>query len=243
MPRSPPYPRAPGAVPPLNDEVLIGVAMIASLVIALSLHEWAHALVATWRGDTTAKDLGRLTINPVKHVHPVMTLALPAFLWFVLPRIAGTPPMIFGGAKPVPVVDANLKKPARDMMLVAIAGPLTNLVLAVVGLVALQAIDSRGELDQDDLVVRMLVQFVYFNVLLTVFNLVPIPPLDGSRVASYLLPPLRPLFRALQFWGLFLVFAFVFLVPGAQEWLFDRMGDLYAALARWVRTTFEALGG
>ena len=77
-------------------------------------------------------------------------------------------------------------------------------------------------------------EFVKFNVLLTAFNLVPIPPLDGSRVASYLLPPLRPVFRALEFWGLFLVFAAVFLIPGFQEWLFDRMGDLYAALAKGV---------
>lgn len=218
----------------MYDEIMIGIAMIVSLAIALSLHEWAHALVATWRGDTTARDEGRLTINPLAHIHPVMTIALPALLWFVLPRILGTPPMIFGGAKPVPVVESNLKSPARDMMLVAIAGPISNLVLAVLGLGALRVMELNGVVLNDALVARMVMEFVQFNVLLTAFNLVPIPPLDGSRVASYLLPPLRPVFRGLEFWGLFLVFAAVFLIPGFQEWLFDRMGDLYAALAKGV---------
>ena len=162
--------------------------MIVSLAIALSLHEWAHALVATWRGDTTARDEGRLTINPLAHIHPVMTIALPALLWFVLPRILGTPPMIFGGAKPVPVVESNLKSPSRDMMLVAIAGLISNLVLAVLGLGALRVMELNGLVLEDALVARMVMEFVQFNVLLTAFNLVPIPPLDGSRVASYLLP-------------------------------------------------------
>lgn len=221
--------------------------MIASLVVALSLHEWAHALVATWRGDTTAKDLGRLTVNPVKHIHPVMTIALPVLLWFVLPRLLGTPPLIFGGAKPVPVVEANLRKPARDMMLVAIAGPLVNFLLAILGVLALKVMDLnglviKGEVAAQPLSVQMVIQFAYFNVLLTVFNLLPIPPLDGSRVASFLLPPLRPVFRLLEFWGLFLVFGAVFLVPGLQKWLFERMGDLYAAMRGWVQWAVELAG-
>lgn len=232
----------------MSDQVLIGIAMIVSLAIALSIHEWAHAVVATWRGDNTARDEGRLTINPIAHIHPVMTIALPAFLWFVLPAIAGTPPMIFGGAKPVPVVESNLKSPARDMMLVAAAGPLTNFVLALLGLVAFKVMDLNGmvlrgnEALNQPVLVEMVIQFAYFNVLLTVFNLVPIPPLDGSRIASYLLPPLRPVFRLLEFWGLFLVFGAVFLVPGFQEWLFARMGDLYAEMRGWIQWVFNLVG-
>ncbi|MEC7233229.1 MAG: site-2 protease family protein [Planctomycetota bacterium] len=232
----------------VNDEIMIGIAMIVSLAIALSLHEWAHALVATWRGDTTARDEGRLTINPLAHIHPIMTIALPALLWFVLPMVLGTPPMIFGGAKPVPVVESNLKSPARDMMLVAIAGPISNLVLAVVGLGALRVMELNGlvlentVITKQPLATQMVMEFVTFNVLLTAFNLLPIPPLDGSRVASYVLPPLRPVFRALEFWGLFLVFAAVFLIPGFQEGLFLRMGDLYAALEQGVQWVSDRAG-
>ncbi len=219
----------------LSQDTWVGIGGIGSLILALTLHEYAHARVATWRGDTTAKDLGRLTINPIKHIHPVMTVLLPAFMWFVLPMM-GIPRLLFGGAKPVPVVDQNLKSPARDMVLVAMAGPAMNFMLALGSLAAIEALRKHaGFHTTEDLSMLILMESVKFNILLTVFNLLPIPPLDGSRLLSYLLPPLRPLFRYFEVVGILLVLAFVFWVPGAQEKLMEGMSFLYKWMAGVVK--------
>ena len=226
----------------LSQNTWVGIGGIGSLILALTLHEWAHARVATWRGDTTAKDLGRLTINPIKHIHPVMTIMLPAFLWFVLP-LMGLPGLLFGGAKPVPVVDQNLKSPARDMVFVAMAGPAMNFALALGSLATIEGLRRyAGFHTTEDLSMLILMRAVEFNILLTVFNLVPIPPLDGSRVLSYLLPPLRGLFRAFEMIGILLVLGFVFLVPGAYEKLTKGMSFIYIWMAGVVKQGFDLVG-
>ncbi len=141
------WPRAPNPTPPATNPrrrrpsrpipedtrwpsqgTLIGVAVLAILVVSLGLHEMAHAAAAYWRGDDTAKKLGRMTPNPIKHIDPIMTVALPAFLWFVLPALTGAPRMIFGGAKPVPVVPSRLPSRHLALAIVARAGPLVNVL-------------------------------------------------------------------------------------------------------------------
>jgi Zn-dependent protease len=226
-----------------SQDTLIGIAVIAILIISLGLHEMAHAAVANWRGDDTAKKLGRLTPNPIKHIDPVMTVALPLFLWFVLPALTGAPRMIFGGAKPVPVQTDRLYSRHRDMALVAIAGPLMNFALAFIGLMIFQGMRKWGSLEPTDMLGVILYQSAIYNILLGIFNLLPIPPLDGSRVVSYLLPEsLRRSYNALERMGLLLVIAFVFLVPGTQDWLFASIREVYDVMAAAIDGIY-GLGG
>lgn len=209
------------------EKIVMGVLLVVAIILALTLHEWAHAAVATLRGDKTSKNLGRLTLNPIPHIDPFMTVLLPAFLWFVVPLLGG-PQWMFGGAKPVPVQQSNLKRPQIDMMFVAAAGPAMNLVLAFGALFLFVATGPHGEMGFWR---TFLLRFAEFNVLLTVFNLMPIPPLDGSRIVAGLVPPLRPIFDKLEVIGLLLVLGVVFLVPSVGIWLKGIMADLYA----WVR--------
>jgi len=209
--------------------------LITILVLSLGLHEYAHALVAYLCGDDTAKRLGRMTPNPVPHIDPFLTILLPAFLYF-----ANTG-FLFGGAKPVPVVPMRLRSPLRDMMLVAIAGPATNLVLAFVFMLFWKASITFGGYDTRELLPMVFGKAVLFNLLLTVFNMLPIPPLDGSRVMAYLLPKsLREPYVALERFGLLLVIGVIYFVPGVQpslidaiNWLFDRVFELTGG--RWER--------
>lgn len=226
-----------------SQDTLIGIAVIAILIFSLGLHEMAHAAVANWRGDDTAKKLGRITVNPIKHIDPILTVALPLFLWFVLPALTGAPRMIFGGAKPVPVVPSKLHHRHRDMALVAIAGPIMNFALAFVCLLIHEGLRTWGGVHSKDAISSILRQGAFYNVLLGAFNLLPIPPLDGSRVVAYLLPePFKPFYIGLERMGLLLVIAFVFLVPGTQDWLFARIYELYDVIAAAVDGVFS-LGG
>jgi Zn-dependent protease len=202
---------------PLGDRDPVElVLMIVLLVISLGIHEAAHGWVALQCGDTTARDLGRITLNPIPHIDLVWTILIPAFAYY---RTG----FIFGGAKPVPVSFHRLRHPWRDMSLVALAGPFSNLVLAVIALFGFHFFVTTGyyhgaaRIEHDrafDLLPKILAQAAGFNVLLFVFNLVPIPPLDGSRVMAWLLPEgLRPAYQALERVGLILVFGLVFLSP------------------------------
>ena len=203
------------------DAKVIEIALIvAFLVISLGIHEAAHGWVALQCGDTTARDLGRITLNPIPHIDPFMTVILP----LVMAMSHGP---IFGGAKPVPVSYHRLRHPLRDMMLVALAGPASNFLLAILFTVALKAAVANGY-TSDQLMIKVLKGSVGFNLLLTVFNLVPIPPLDGSRVMAWLLPAgLRPSYVSLERFGLILVFALVFLVPGFQAMLGQGMDRMF----------------
>ena len=200
-----------------------GIAfVIAFLVISLGLHEAAHAWVALKCGDPTARDLGRITVNPIVHIDPVMTILLPIMLY-----IGTNGQFIFGGAKPVPVAYHRLRKPLRDMMLVALAGPITNILLAIVFLLAWKAAVYSGYRDSGQLLPLVLIQSMQFNVLLAVFNMIPIPPLDGSRVMRWLLPEsLRQPFDGLERFGMLIIIALLYVVPGFRGFLSGGMGTV-----------------
>ena len=160
------------------DALLYGISIGAIPVLfAITLHEVAHGWAARQRGDRTAEMLGRLSLNPVKHIDPVGTIVVPLALWL----FSG---FVFGWAKPVPIGVRNLNNPKRDMIFVAFAGPLANFAMATFWAVLLKVavVGTGAPGPAEEWLIRMAEIGIFFNVLLGVFNLVPIPPLDGSRM-------------------------------------------------------------
>ncbi|HEX6073370.1 MAG TPA: site-2 protease family protein [Sphingomicrobium sp.] len=158
---------------------------LVPLVIAIVFHEVAHGLVARRLGDPTAEERGRLTLNPIKHIDPFGTVILPLIL-----AISHAP--VFGWAKPVPVNYRRLRKPRRDMVLVALAGPGMNFLLALIGTALLAATVSLSGGARDGaaaMVAANALNFLLINIFLAVFNLLPVPPFDGGHVVEGLLPP------------------------------------------------------
>ena len=153
------------------------------MLLAVILHEISHGLVAGWLGDPTAKKAGRLSLNPLRHIDPMMTIILPGIL------IASGSPFVFGGAKPVPVNASRFENPRRDMCWVALAGPVCNFLLALIsyGLLQILALMPTGGLPMM-IIGQLLAYSLLINVVLGTFNLIPIPPLDGGRIAVGLLP-------------------------------------------------------
>jgi Zn-dependent protease len=157
------------------------VPAFAIVLLSLTVHEWAHAWTADRLGDPTARMLGRVSFNPIVHIDLLGTVILPLLAVF-----SGFP--ILGWAKPVPVNISRLRHPKRDFMIVAAAGPASNLVMAAIAAAAFHAMTSSpGEVGQGVLP-RLLLAAVSINVLLAVFNMLPIPPLDGGNVLAGLLP-------------------------------------------------------
>jgi len=169
--------------------VIARVAIVAvPLLVAVVLHEVAHGVVAYRCGDPTAARAGRLTLNPLPHVDPIGTVLVPGLL-LVTSLAFGSRPMFFGWAKPVPIDPRWFRRPRLDGLLVALAGPGTNLVLAVASAGALGWLVGRAEPGAGQGVLAALVaQSLVINCVLAVFNLLPVPPLDGGRVLAALLP-------------------------------------------------------
>ncbi len=195
-----------------GNSILTLVIILVVILVSMVLHELAHGLVAYWLGDNTAKDDGRLTLNLLKHLDPVMSFLIPIMMF-----MSGGP--IFGGAKPVPVNTSKLKHGPWGMALVAIAGPLTNFILAFVGFLvgtwtgALQVMDG-GLYYTAGLWGMIVAEFVLVNLGFGVFNLIPIPPLDGSRVLYAIAPDaVRNVMDGMERWGIIVVMLVVIVFP------------------------------
>lgn len=157
----------------LSNPIFI-IPIIASILIAFTVHEFAHAYAAELLGDHTAKSLGRLTLNPIAHIHA---------LGFILLLVAG-----FGWGKPVPFNPRNLKNPKWGSALIGLAGPLSNLLLAVLTIIIMMLLAGKGLLLANSLLTVFLTFLVQFNIILMVFNLIPLPPLDGSKILFAIIP-------------------------------------------------------
>ena len=177
----------------------------AVLIFSLTVHEAAHAWSASRLGDDTARRLGRVSLNPMVHVDPIGTLLLP------LVAIIGNLPII-GWAKPTPVNPRNLRHPRRDNVLVTAAGPASNLMIAVVAAMALRLIPAADPsvegMDVSSPLILLAIQLVDINLLLALFNMIPVPPLDGGRVMAGLLPPALAIrYNQLGRYGFIIIYA------------------------------------
>jgi Zn-dependent protease len=193
------------------------LAAILASVLAITLHEAAHGYAALALGDDTAKRMGRLSLNPLRHVDQVGTILLPGFLLVTQLLTVGRVEFMFGWAKPVPVDVMALRSPRRGMMLVAAAGPAMNFLLAWIAGLLVHPVEMWGSLLSPDSVgvaYRFLGLCILANLVLGLFNLLPIPPLDGGRIMAGLLPRALALpYMRLERWGILIVLFAVFLLP------------------------------
>lgn len=230
----------------MNDTLYQAAALILPLVFAIVFHEVAHGYVARLLGDPTAGLMGRLSLNPLRHVDPFGTVVLPGIL-----ALAHLP--VFGWAKPVPVVAQRLGNPRRDMMLVGAAGPGSNLVLAAVGAVVLGLLAREVDLAHAKpgvaaFVALNLANFIMINVFLALFNLLPIPPFDGSHIVEGLLPQrAAAAYASVRRVGFLLALVLLIvlptIIPGFNlvgrligppvDWLVGHYFALADAVARW----------
>ena len=197
------------------------------LLFSLTIHEMAHAVTADWYGDPTARRLGRISLNPLVHLDPVGSVVLPLMAFY----FGG---FIFGWAKPVPVNTANLQNHRRDFLVIAAAGPASNIVMAI-GASALLGLvpGGLGAAEGTPAVLATLLLFmVQFNLILAVFNMLPIPPLDGGNVLAGLLPETLAAGydRVIRPYGFLIL-----IVLMATGWLSRIIGPPYSMLMRWLQ--------
>lgn len=226
----------------LAETVYTIATWLVPLAFAIVFHEVAHGYVARHYGDPTAARLGRLTLNPVKHIDPIGTVALPTFL-----AVIGAP--IFGWAKPVPVIEQRLRNPRWDMVKVAAAGPASNIALGIIASLVtglfLLAVQGSAPTPVTQFLFDNLRNFIIINVFLAVFNMLPLPPFDGSKVLAGFLPPaLAEPYKALDRFGFLFLLLLILLVPRVTgvnvvsavilppvEWIMGFMGQIIAAIA------------
>jgi len=172
----------------MMDDLILNVFTIALVVESIVLHEVAHGYVAGLFGDPTARRLGRVTFNPIPHIDMVWTIAVPITAFLLS---GGT--FIIGGAKPVPVNPYNYRRPVLGDICVSVAGVAVNFLIAVAMILLINIVHFTSDTPAGILVITVLLQVALLNIVLALFNLIPIPPLDGSHLLKYLLPPnLRP---------------------------------------------------
>jgi Zn-dependent protease len=214
----------------MNDTLFQALAVIVPMIIAIVFHEVAHGWVARALGDPTADQLGRLSLNPIKHVDLFGTIILPGML-----KLIGAP--VFGWAKPVPVDFRRLRDPRWGMVLVALAGPGMNIVLALIAALLAKLLVPMVPGSQAMAFVGLnLINFIQINLFLALFNMIPVPPFDGSRVLAGFLPDgLREKFQGLDRYALIFMMAMLMVLPrlGPQ---FDIIGRLVMPPFIWAFT-------
>lgn len=232
----------------MTQTLFFALVLIPALVIAIVFHEVAHGYAARALGDPTASERGRLTLNPLRHVDPVGTLLVPGFL-----ALVGGP--VFGWAKPVPVDQRRLASPRFGMMAVAAAGPGSNFLLALIGALLLGLVMPQGlgfggdtaggdtllvdGLGQVQWLATGLFYFILINLFLALFNLLPIPPFDGSHIVGGLLPrPLRRVWQQIQGVGMVLIVVLV-----AASWVFGTswLGNILMPPVMWAMGHYLAI--
>jgi len=213
---------------PMEQQTISNIVAFVLLILSLSFHEYGHAWTADKLGDRTARDLGRLTLNPIPHIHLIFNLALPAYFLFVNPNSG----FFFGAAKPVPVVASNLRSPVRDMMITSVAGPAMNVVLALFFTAAYWFhVRVRG-IGPFELSTLMIMQGIQLNLVLAVFNMIPIPPLDGHRVASFFMPAnLRRAYESIGIFGFLLLIYLTSMRDGPFARLLNQNGPIFGAVS------------
>jgi Zn-dependent protease len=225
----------------MSETIIQAAALIVPLIIAIVFHEVAHGWTARALGDPTAANLGRLSLNPIKHVDPFGTIILPAML-----KLAGMP--MFGWAKPVPVIKGRLRNPRRDMMIVAAAGPGSNLVMGLIGAVALGLLlrPYAGGVEPGavmDFVLLNLFNFILINVFLALFNLLPIPPFDGGHIVEGLLPPrLAAQYAGMHNKALLIMILLIVVLPMISPSL-NIVGYLVSPAVMWLNGLYMGLVG
>jgi Zn-dependent protease len=228
----------------MNKALYEASTIVLPMIFAIVFHEVSHGLMARWLGDPTASERGRLSLNPLRHVDPFGTIILPGALY-----LAGLP--VFGTAKPVPVDYNRLGHPKRDMAIVGAAGPAANFILAALGAIALGLMARTfGTTVAPGFWVKFLADnlqnFILFNCYLGLFNLLPLPPFDGSRILRGILPwPAARVLDRIEPFGL-IIFALIFvalpqIAPGLHlvdrvllppvGWALDQLGALASAVA------------
>ncbi len=196
-------------------------AQLVILIFSMILHEVAHGKAAEWCGDGTARERGRLTFNPVPHIDPMGTIVLPLLL------AVTRSPVIFGWAKPVPINPMRFRNPKRDIAIVGAAGPLSNLALAALSASVFKLLAPAWGVNHP--AVQFLLFAAAINVVLLVFNLIPLPPLDGSRIVMGLLPRhLAVRYAQMERYGFILIFLLLFL--GLNRWVIWPMVHLILRL-------------
>jgi len=204
------------------------VVWVIPVIFAITVHEVAHGWVAKLCGDKTAWMLGRLTLNPIKHIDPVGTILVPGLM-------LATTGFVFGWAKPVPVISRNLHNPKRDMALVAIAGPLANFLMALGWVIFIRLALLINMTEYSIPMIYVGIAGIMINIVLGLLNLLPIPPLDGSRIVSWLLPvQWDSYYQYIERYGFFILIGLM---------MTDVLGDILGMPIGYVKAFYFSLAG